>query len=708
MKARPIGGFLLILLAGWWVYLPALHGGWLWDDHVDVVQNPVIHDPAGWWKIWLAPSGWHFFPLKSTVQWLQWQLWQDHTTGYHVTNLALHLVGALLLWRVLNRLGLRHGWLGGLLFAVHPIAVESVAWIAELKNTLSLPLLLLAALAWLDYAERGRRPDYARSLLFFVAALLAKSSVVMFPFCLLLHSAWRHGRISRTTVRATLPFFAVSLGLGLVTVWFEHQQNSAVQALMPAYGIASRLAGAGGAIGFYFWKCLVPTGLSPVYAEWPLESPSLLWFSPWLAVIVVGTFSVRAWSTWGRHVGLGLGFFVLNLVPVLGFVPMAYHHIAWVADHFVYLPLAGLTGLAAAGADWLEQRLTSRARPVVLALGLALATVFSVQGHRYAGVFRDEEALWTDAVKTEPNAWLAHHNLAFLLGHTAAGSEVIPQYKAALQLKPTDAEAANNLGNALLARDRLAAALAAYEQAIRIRPAYTEAHANLGEALARSGRHAEASAACERALQLDPSYRPAHVTLGDLCSQAGRLPEAERHYAAALQTDAQDLILLNNEATVLLQLGRTAEARKYYERVLKLAPSYVEARVNYGYALVGTGDPDAALVQWREALRRSGAQVRLGLASNFVQTGRPAEVAARVGMGDVFVQSGRPAEAEEQYLAVLKVQPNDAEVRNNLAYALAQQGRIDEAVRQCEQALQLRPDYAAAKANLERLQTIKR
>ena len=690
MKLRTLGWAGLILLGGWWVYQPALHGGWLWDDYVDLVQSPVMHDPAGWWKIWLTPTGWHFFPLKSTVQWAQWQLWQDHPTGYHITNLALHLAGALLLWRLLGRLGLRHGWLGGLLFAVHPIAVESVAWIAELKNTLSLPLLLLAALAWMDYDEWGRRGDYARSLLCFVAAMLAKSSVVMFPGCLLLYGAWRHGRISRATVRASLPFFAVSLGLGVVTLWFEHPQDLAIGALMPVLGPWSRLAGAGGAIGFYFLKCVAPVGLSPVYVEWPLASPSLVWFLPWLVVLAGGAVLWRNWTTWGRQVGLGFGFFLLNLVPVLGLVPMAYHHIAWVADHFVYLPLVGLAGLAAAGADWFEQHLALRARLLVPAVGLGITAVLAVSAHRYAAVFHDEEALWTHAVTAQPDSWLAHHELAFILARTQRTDDAILHYQASLRLKPANADAANNLGNALLARDRFADAIASYQQAIRLRPAYAEAHANLGNALARAGRRAEAGAACERALQLDPACLPAHRTLGDLCAQDGRRLEASRHYAAALELSPPDPVLFNNQATLLMELDRPAEAQPLYEKALQLAPGYVEARVNLGYALSALGRTDAAVADWREALKLA-----------------PNAVSARVGLGNVFVQSGHPVEAEEQYVAALKLQPDDAEVRNNLAYALAQQGRIDEAVRQCEEALRLQPDYPAARENLARLRALK-
>lgn len=680
---RRVGPLLLILLAGWWVYQPALSGGWLWDDQIDLVQNPLMRDPAGWWKIWLAPTGWHFFPLKSTVQWLQWQLWEHHTTGYHVTNLVLHLVAALLLWRVLARLGVRHGWVGALVFAVHPLAVESVAWISELKNTLSLPPLLLATLAWIDCDERGKRSDLLRSLAWFTVAMLAKTSVVMFSVCLLLHALWKHGRISRGTWLAALPFFGVSLALGLVTVVFEGRHDQVISSLLPELSWLARLAGAGTALAFYLWKCLLPVGLSPVYAEWPLANLSPIWFAGWLVIGAIVAAVWLRWSSWGRASALGLGWFGLNLLPIVGLVPLAYHHVAWVADHFAYLSLVGLAGLAAAGADALAGRVGTRA---VTVLTVAAAVVLAIPARQYAAAFRDEESLWTHAVATQPNAWLGHHNLAYVYGRTQRLDEAIVHYRIALELKPADVDAANNLGNALLARGRPDEAIAVYEQAIRILPRHAEAHANLGNALARVGRRTEAVAACQRALALDPRCFPAELTLGDLLVQDGQFAGAESHYAAALRLRPDDALALNNRGTVLLQLGRATEAKDCYERALRLAPGYVEARVNLGYALVDLRDPDAAAAAWTEALRLA-----------------PDNVAALGGLGDILFRAGKVAEAETRYRAALGVQPNDAELHQCLAVTLARQGRTLEAIRECETALRLKPDYPEARATLERL-----
>jgi hypothetical protein len=344
-----VGRAALIVLLGIGIYGPALHGGWVWDDLTEIPQNGVLSDPHGLAKIWVGSAGPDYFPLKTSVQWVLWRAWGENVFGYHLVSLGLHLLGAFLFWRLLQKLGLRLAWLGGLFFVVHPLVVESVAWIAELKNTLSLVFLLEAMLAYVRFEEGAsgaRRRPYALALVCFALALLSKSSVVMFPFVLLIYAWWRRGRVARRDLAAAAPFFGLSLLLGLVTVFFQYHRALAVWTI-PLGGPASHLAVAGTSLAFYFWKCLVPLGLHPMYRQWSVLPPTPAQFLPWLALaaLVAGIWYRRA--AWGRPVALGLGFFVLNLVPVLGFLPMSYLHISWVADHFVYLPLLGLIGRGA-------------------------------------------------------------------------------------------------------------------------------------------------------------------------------------------------------------------------------------------------------------------------------------------------------------------------------------------------------------------------
>ena len=503
MKAPPARGKIfpeliqaaLIILAGACVYGQTLRGGWLWDDNQEVTQNAVLPDPAGLAKIWAGTAGADYFPLKTTVQWLEWRLWGADPAGYHAVSLALHLLSALLFWRLLRRLGLRAAWAGGLLFAVHPLAVESVAWAAELKNTLSLPLLLFAMTAYVDFDASGDRGAYRRSLGWFLLALLAKSSVVMFPFVILLHAWWRRQRIGRADFRASAPFFGLSLVLGLITIWFQHHRAEAT-ALVLAGGLIARTACAGLALSFYLAKSLWPAGLSPIYPRWPVDPPSVLQWLPWLAWAAAFAWLWTKRAGWGRHALFGLGFFALNLLPVLGFVTNTYMRISWVADHFLYISLLGIIGLAVAAlgrwaAGWGQW-------PVVA----VVAAVLLVRSHAYATVFQSEETLWTYTLERNPEAWPAHYNLANRLAQRRELAAAVDHYQAALRLKPALADGHYNLGNALLMEGRLAEAARQYEETLRLDPDYADAHVGLGNVLLQANRLPEAIAQFETTLRL--------------------------------------------------------------------------------------------------------------------------------------------------------------------------------------------------------------
>ena len=257
------------------------------------------------------------------------------------------------MWRLLGKLGVRLAWLGGLLFAIHPVLVESVAWIAELKNTLSLPPFLVAMCAWIDYDEHGKWTQYCLALGLFLVAMLCKPTMVMFPVVILLYAWWRRRRIGVQDLKASVPFFAVSLALGLTTLWFLHHAM-APQAVQLG-GFLSRAACAGLSLAFYFSKFLLPIGLLPTYPQWTVGRPSLVQFLPWPILFGVLYLCWANRTSWERHALLGLGFFLLNLAPFVGFRAVAYMSFTWVMDHVLYIPVIGLIGLVAAGLSWLDR-----------------------------------------------------------------------------------------------------------------------------------------------------------------------------------------------------------------------------------------------------------------------------------------------------------------------------------------------------------------
>jgi tetratricopeptide (TPR) repeat protein len=684
-------GGAVIVLATLWIYGPALHGGWVWDDLAEIAHNAVLRDPAGIRGIWLAPAGADYFPIKTTVQWLEWHLWGDNLPAYHLVNVALHALSALLIWRILGKLGMRLGWIGGLLFAVHPLAVESVAWISEFKNTLSLPLLLLAMLMYLKWDKGGTRPPgaslhrpenrlpnaplrratevashlispYVASILLFTAAMLSKPSVVMFPVVTLLYAWWRRGAVRWRDVTASLPFFAVSAALGLVTVWFQAHRALGGGGL-PDAPLLARCAGAGLAAAFYLWKCVVPVGLAPNYPLWHLNPPTLPEFLPWLAALGLMAASLASKATARtRALRFGLGFFLLNLLPVLGFIPMSYLRISWVADHFAYLPLIGIVGLATAGFEYLVAGRGTGAKAAAVLGVAAIAGALAWQSHRYARVFSSDEALWTRTLESNPDSWTGHNNLGMDLAADGRLGEAVRHYEAAIRLKPDYVSARVNLGNALVTQGRLSDAVASYRAALAMEPLNGEALADAGNALAQSGRLQEAAECYGTLVRARPDQPEAHYGLAYVLERAGRASEAVEEYGRAIRLRPGYAEARYRLGNVLGNSGRVPEAISQYEEAIRSRPGFAEARANLGLALINSGRIPEAIDQLGKALEL-----------------RPSYGEAHAYLGLALVSAGRLPEAIAQYAKALETSPSDPDIHYNLAVALRQAGRPGEA-----------------------------
>jgi tetratricopeptide (TPR) repeat protein len=632
------------------VFWPALCGGWLWDDGLEITDNPLLRQAGGWWREWTAPAGLDYLPLKGSLQWIEWQCWGAQPLGYHAVNVGLHLLGALLLWRVLAQLGVAAAWWGGLLFAVHPAVVESVAWVSEFKNVVALPPLLLSLSAFLKFdaarwiapnpavervvpnALRVPRAWLAAAVGWFAVALLCKASAVMFPVCLLVYIGWRRGRIGWADLAATAPFFLLSALCGVVT--WEFQWHRAMATVPIAGEWRAHIAQSGWTLLAYLRTAFMPVHLAPVYGAgpgWLLSANSLLgqgfggragraglgWM-PWLAVAMGFAWCWHRRAGWGRHAGFAGAWFVLNLLPVLGFIPMAYLRVSPRADHLEYLALAGWAGgmAAAWGAirAWvsagraqppgalaepkaqlagpevpLADPKTQPARPAValavpkaqparpeaaiqlIALQVSAALVvlvFVAASRSYAARFRSEEALWTYGAAREPNAWLARSNLGKLRLDQGRLDAAQTELAAAARLQPQSAEVRSNWGNALERLNRPAEALAQYQEAVRLDPRFAGVHYNLGRAWLQRGRLPAALAELRTAVTLDPDYAAAHNNLGVALARSGDLPTAEAEYRTAL----------------------------------RIAPAFPEAHLNLGNAYFRDRRIDDAVAEYRAAL----------------------------------------------------------------------------------------------------------
>jgi tetratricopeptide (TPR) repeat protein len=628
----------LIIAAGWFVYSPALQGTFLWDDRIDIVENILLRTPDGLWKIWTQPALlYDFYPIKHTVQWVQWQLWGDNTLGYHVTNLALHLLGAFLFWRVLRQLGLRLAWLGALLFTVHPIAVESVAWIAELKNTLSLPPLLLSFSAFIAYSERGRRADYLGAMGWFLGSMLCKTGAVTFPVFLVIFLWWKRGRLVPRDAATLTPFFLVSIVLGLVTMWFQHHRAIG-DATFEVGGLAARVALAGTTLAFYLGKCVWPAGLLPIYPRWAIEPPSWWQFLPWLVFGIGLAWLCTTRAKWSRHVLIGLGWFGLMLAPFVGAITISYMLYSWVMDHFAYVPLLGIIALALAALE------VAPARALTTAGTLAICGLLAWLARSHAGLFRNEETLWAHTTLHNPSAWVAHYNLALQQG----------------------------------ARGDTAAARLSNATALRLEPNYAPAHNNLGKLQRDAGENPEARRSFEAALRCNPTLADAHSNLGDLLRELGDTAEATRHVETALRLEPGNAPAWNNCGLVLAATGQTEAAARAFEEALRLAPGNFEAHNNLGSLL-------SRMDRLADAERHFLAALRL----------KPNSPAVLFNLGNLQRKSGRLPESITSYERALRLEPTLAVAHRNLAISLRELGRAAEARAAYAEARRLDPTLPA-------------
>ena len=645
---------LLILLATFWIYSPAFHGGWLWDDRSMLVDNPLMNDPLGMWKIWTHPGVLiDYFPITLSVQRLEWNLFGPHRMGYHLVNVALHGASSLLVWRLLEKLKVRFAWWGGLLFAVHPLMVESVAWMAELKNALALPPLLLAMCFWIDYDERGAKRDYRQALLLFLVAMLCKSSEMMFPVVILLHAWWKRGRAAWSDVQAAAPFFAISLALGFLGAWLQHQNVGPSD--FAAAGWASRLATAGRAIFFFLYLFVFPAHLLPIYPSGWVTNPTVIDFVPWL---VLGALLGLAWyrrGGWGRHVLLGFGFFLLNIVPVLGYIVMDVTKMNWSVDHLLYLPAIGLIGLVMAGLGAMEGSIPPAPR---LAVTVAIASVMvflALGSHAYAGLYRDGLTLWTYAVAGNPGSYKVRENLGAAYGEAGRYPEAVDQFQQAIKIKPDYAPTHSGLAVTLGLMGRDADSIVEYKTSAGLDPNVADTYYNLGKALMRQHRNPEAIEAMTNAVRVKPDWGAPHFLLGTLLADANRVSEAVAEFDQALQLDPGLGEAHGPLANVLLKANRAPEAIDQYELAIQL-------------------DPDNELL--------------------------------RSDLGVALTRAGRMTEAAEQFEAALRINPNDAGAHTNMGTMLAMMGKIPEAIAQYEEALRLDPNSAEARQDLTRAQAI--
>jgi len=543
------GAILAALLVGMVVaaYGPALSAGFIWDDDDYVTENPLLHAPDGFERIWLsmdAPS--QYFPLVYTAFRIEYGFWGLDPFGYHLINVLFHAANALLLWLLLRRLEIAGAWFAAAVFALHPVHVESVAWVAERKNVMSLFFSLASLLAWLRFVEprgsSGRR-FYLASLVCYALALSSKVTACTLPAAQLLLLWLRGHSIDRRRIAQVVPFVVLGVAMGLVITYWERYHIGTVGERFTIAPIESFLV-ATRATWFYLGKLLWPTQLAFSYPKFAIDPSDPLQYIWALAGAIL---LVALWS-WRHAIGkaplVAAIFFVATLSPLLGFIPLFTFWYTYVADHYQYMASIGPIALLSAGATQLLRNHTSLGK---VSLGSAAALALAVLGFlvwNQSRVYESEETLWRDTIAKNPTSWMAQ----------------------------------TNLGRYMLREERFEEAVEAYGRVFAIKPDAYRAHVGRAGAFVKLGRERDAEADFKAALKLKPDLYTAHQALARLSWKRGARAIAIGHYAEMIAIAPQ------NPAGHFL-MGRALESRRrprealvHYRNALAVDPEHEDAR----------------------------------------------------------------------------------------------------------------------------------
>lgn len=571
------------------VYVPAIQGGYSWDDDDYVTRNDALRTLGGLRRIWFEPGTTsQYYPMVYTTFWVEYHLWRLEPAGYHVVNVLLHGLSAALLWTMLRRLAVPGAWVAAAVFALHPVHVESVAWITERKNVLSGVFYLWALLVYLRFCGLTPGPTgqqrpwglYVLSLVLFAGALLSKTVTCTLPAAILLLIWWKRGRVVWRDVAPLLPMFALGLLMGLTTIWME-TYHVGTRKIEWDLSLLDRFLIAGRAPWFYLLTLVWPATLTFIYPRWAID-PSAWWQYLFPAAAVGGL--VTLWCL-RRRIGRGplvaALFFVVTLAPALGFVnvfPMRY---SFVADHFQYLasigPIVLIVGLLTFGLERVgaEKRWLATVVPVTVLVVLAGLT------WRQSRIYENTETLWRDTIKKNPAAWIAHNNLGNVLTNTGRREEALAHFRKALELYPDCEDAHVSLGYALSLGGDYDAAIRHYRRALELAPRNILCLNNLGNAQLSQKKTDEAIATFRQALAIDPERADTHNNLGGALVTAGDLEAGAEHYARAVELRPDLLAAHYNLAQTYRRLQRSADAKAEYLRALDLAEDSGE------YALAG-------------------------------------------------------------------------------------------------------------------------
>jgi tetratricopeptide (TPR) repeat protein len=709
---------ILLIALVFTAYAQVFRAGFIWDDESHLTRNPCVIGPLGLKEIWTSAQA-VYYPLVLTVFWALHRFVGLNPLPYHALNVVLHAASAILLWRVLKLLQVRGAWLGAALWALHPVMVQSVAWVTELKNTQSCLFYLLSIFFFLRWENFNRRPVcdvpvsrreaatgnalvFGFSLLFFILATLSKPSVVMLPFMLALCIWWMRGKIRWRDALSVAPFALISAFASAWTIWEQKFHARAVGADW-AQTLPERFIIAGRAIWFYLGKLIWPNRLIFIYPRWDIAPSNLVAYLPLVSAVagLITLWFIRA--KWGRALFFAAAYYVISLFPVLGFFSVYFFRYSFVSDHFQYLASMGPLALAGTGITVVAGRFcetlfksaserdglqcsakaalkaTTFRKALLVGLCGVLLFLLGVLTWRQTAEYHDLTALYTATLRKNPTCWMAYYNLGIVLSEQGETDQAIDYYRQAITLRPDYAEAHYNLGRLLAEQDHFDDAIAHYEKAVEINPTDPQAQNNLGVTLFGIGRVDDAVVHYRKALEIQPDYAEASCNLANALIALGDFDGAIARYSVCLSRIPDQPEAQYNLASAFLREGRIDEAIVHYQKALQLNPESADAHANLGSALLARGRVRDAIAEYTKALQISPEN--LAALSNLAWL--------LATSGDASLRNGSEAVAlAERAESASSRSSNYATVLRILAAAYAESGRFAEARETAQKALE--------------------
>ena len=701
-------------------YLPAmLWGEFVWDDAICIEAKPV-RDVSGLWQIWFSPSAiegeGHYWPLVYTTFWLEHKLWGFDPTGYHIVNVLLHLANTLLVWHLVRRLAVPGAWMVAAVFAVHPLHVESVAWVIERKDVLSGLFYLASVLAWMRFVEQPNSRRYACPLALYAAGLLSKSIVVTLPVALLIWHWWQRGRVTSTDLLRLVPFGVI----GLVIVLGDLSFYQSREPLSLGYSLTERVLIAARALWFYVGKLLWPSELAVIYPLWDVRVADLL---AWGYLIAAVALAVVLWCfrhQTGRGPLAGVSFFVVTLSPVLGFVDYGYMQYALVADRFQYLAGIGVIAVVIGAATYGVRRLSGLWHKGVQVIVAVIIVVLGLLTWQQAGIWRDAETLNRHIIAHNPQARSAYYNLSYALLEQKQYKEALDTVRIAIAQRPDHDKALTLLGGILNALGRFEEAETHLRRVIALNPQARNAHSYLGAVLYNQDRYVEAVDACRVAIKQDPDQDKTHFNLGTALNALGRFEEAETHLRRVIALNPQARSAYSHLGAVLYNQGRYAEAIDACRVAIKQDPDDAKAHFNLGMTFNELGRFEEAEKHLRRAIAHNSQDVdsfrklievltpqgryeeAIDLIAQVVALDSTSSQAAELYclMGQTVQENGQPETATEYYMRALEVDLRHMEAIRRLARLKLEQQRDDEALELFQRLIDIDPSDAVVYGNM--------